>query len=86
MIQSPPKVVRLVVELHKKTDEGPSQASGFHTRGPPFPYLRAKHLTEPMLPEPDGLVADINATFVVYILVHSKRRGGGQMYGITPVS
>lgn len=51
--------------------DGPP-ATGFHAYDPALTDLGSKHRPEPMLPIPDGLMADIDAPFMEQIFNIAK--------------
>jgi hypothetical protein len=73
VIDSPPKVVFLAVDLRENLVEVPLPAAGFHAVDAAFLDLGCKHRAEAMPPEPDGFVADIHATLMQNILDIAQR-------------
>jgi transposase len=59
---SPPKIVRLAVDLHEDLVEMPSPLRMRAIMNPSFPDLRGKNRAEPIPPETHRLVADTDAT------------------------
>ncbi len=63
MIYRTPQVVRLAIDPDEHLVEVPTPLRIRPMMNASFPDLRGQHRTEPVPPEPDRLVADINATF-----------------------
>ncbi len=63
MINGPPQVVRFAVDPDEHLIQVLTPLGKRPMMNPSFPDLRGKHRTEPVPPEPDRLVADIDATF-----------------------
>ncbi len=74
MIDGPPKVMSLTVDLHEHLVQMPPPPAGFHSGNPPFSDLRRKHRTEPMPPVSHSLMTDIDAAFVQQIFDIAKRQ------------
>lgn len=74
MVDSPPQVVPLAIDLHENLVEMPTPAARFHTLDPAFPDLGGKHRAEAMPPEPDGFVAYVYTALVQQILDVAKRQ------------
>ena len=72
MIDSPPKIVSLAVDLHEHLIQMPTPSAGFHARNTSFSYLRREQWTEPMPPKSHSFMADIDATFVEQIFHIAK--------------
>src|SRR6056297_880336 len=75
VIDSPPKVMPLPVDLHEDLIEMPPPVAGFHALDTAFADLRGEHRAEPIPPEPHRLVADVDAAFVQKILHVAERQG-----------
>lgn len=67
MIDGPPKIMSLTVDLHEHLVQMPAPPAGFQTLDPPFLDLRSKHRTEPMSPKSNDLVAHVDAALVEQI-------------------
>ncbi len=69
VIDGPPKIVPLTVDLHENLVDMPLPwrecTQLLHT---PPTDLRCKHRAKPVPPEPDGLVADVDASLVQKVL------------------
>ncbi len=63
MINRAPKIVRLAIDPDEYLVEVPAPLRKRSMMNASFPDLRGEHRTEPVPPEPDRLVADIDATF-----------------------
>ena len=76
VIDGPPEVVRLAVDLHLRLIEIPPPVAAcahpFHTFASD---LGGKHRAEPVPSEPHRLVADVDATFVEQVLDLAERQG-----------
>jgi hypothetical protein len=59
MINSPPKVAHLAVDLHENLVQMPLPSAGFHSGNTPFSDLRGEYWNEPMLPVSDRFVANL---------------------------
>jgi hypothetical protein len=76
VIDGPPKLVRLAVDLHVHLIEMPPPvAACAHSLHPFASDLGGKHRAEPVPPEPHRLVADVDATFVEQVLDIAERQG-----------
>jgi len=64
MIDGPPKVLPLYIDLHDHFVEVPAPSAGFDTFDPSFSDLRGEHRIEPVPPISDRFVADINTPFM----------------------
>jgi len=73
MIDGPPQVVPLSVDLHEHLVQVPTPLARAHPLDPALPDLRSKHRPEPVPPEPDGLVADLDPALVKKVLDVPKR-------------
>src|SRR6056297_3130124 len=74
VINSTPQVVLFAIDLHEHLVQMPAPPAGAHALDPPLSYLGGEDRTEPMPPEPDGLVADVDAPFMEQILDVAKRQ------------
>ena len=69
MIDGALQVMRKAVDLHVDLVQVPaSVGQGAHPVDPPALDLGSKRRAKPVPPEPHGLVADVDATFVLEIL------------------
>ncbi len=75
MIDGPPKVVPLAVDLHENLVQMPAPATGFHAHNSAFSDLRGKHRAEPVPPISHRFMANIDAAFVQKILDISTGQG-----------
>ncbi len=75
MINRPPKVMRLAIDLHEIIIQVPLpiRVSAHLLNALPADFS-SEHPAKPIPPEPNGFVADINAAFVQKILNIPKRR------------
>lgn len=64
MVDCPPEVVRLAIDLHENFVDVPPPAAGLHTLDAAFPDLGGKLRTKAMPPISNCLVADIDTSFV----------------------
>src|SRR5271156_1996054 len=61
VIDSPPEIAELAVDLHKDLIQMPTPlGEAAHVRYPAFPDLRREHRAKPVPPKPDGLMADVD--------------------------
>ncbi len=74
VIDSPPQIMCVAIDLHEHLVEVPSPTAGLHPLNPTLPDLGGKHRAEPMPPVSDRLVADIDAPFVQQILYVPERQ------------
>ncbi len=74
MIDRPPKVVSLTIDLHGHLVEVPSPSTGSQTLNPALPDLRGKHRAETAPPKPNRFMADFDAAFVQEILNIAERQ------------
>ena len=72
MIDGPPKVVPLTVDLHEHLVQMPAPPAGFHARNPALSDLGREHRAEPMPPVSHRFMADIDAAFVQQIFDIAK--------------
>ena len=72
MIDSPPKIVSLTVDLHEHLVQMPAPSAGFHTLDPALSDLSSEHRAEPMPPISHRFMADIDAAFVQQIFHIAK--------------
>src|SRR6056297_1950152 len=68
VIDGAPKVVTLAVDLHEHLVQVPSPVAGLHALDAPLADLGGKERAKAMPPEPDCLVADLDAALVQQIL------------------
>ena len=68
VIDRAPEVMHLTVYLHEHLFETPPPGARTHALDPAFPDLGREHRPEPMPPEPDRLVADLDASLAQKIL------------------
>jgi hypothetical protein len=52
----------------------PAPSAGFHSGNSALSDLCGEHWAEPVPPEPDGLVADVNATLMEQVFDVPKRK------------
>src|SRR6056297_9733 len=74
VIDGAPKVVPLPVYLHEHLVMVPPPAAGFHTVDPALADLGGEHRAEAMPPEPEGLMADVDAALMEQILDVPERQ------------
>ena len=72
MIDGPPKIVSLAVDLHEHLVKMPTPTAGFHTLYPALSDLSGEHWTEPVPPESHSLMTDIDAALVQQVLDVAK--------------
>src|SRR5271157_2561340 len=61
VIDSPPEIAELAVDLHKDLIQMPAPlGEAVLMRYPPFPDLRREHRAKPVPPKSDGLMADVD--------------------------
>jgi hypothetical protein len=68
MIDGPPEVVPLAVDLHENFVEVVAPLAGFHALDPALADPGGEHWAEPVPPETDGLVAHIDTALVQQVL------------------
>ncbi len=68
VIDGPPQVMPLAVDLHEDLVQVPSPVARTHALDPALPDLGGDHRPEPVPPEPHRLMANIDAPFVQKIL------------------
>jgi len=73
VIDRAPEIMPLAVDLHEHLVEVPSPVAGFHALDPAFPDLSGEQRAEPMPPEPDGFMADLDTALMQQILDVPKR-------------
>jgi len=73
VINGASEVVPLAVDLHKHLVEVPLPLPRFHPLDPSLADIIGEHRSEPVPPEADGLVADVDAPFMEQIFDVSKR-------------
>ena len=74
VIDGPPKVVLLAMDLHKDLVQMPTPMARSHPLDTPLADLRGKHWPEPMPPKPHRLMADVDAALVQKVLDVSQRQ------------
>jgi hypothetical protein len=75
MIHSPPKIVRLAVDLHERLVQVPLPVCPRpHSFNPSAADLSGKHRPKSVPPKPDGFVTDLNASLVQQIFDIAKRK------------
>ncbi len=72
VIDGPPKIMPLPVDLHKHLVQMPAPPAGLHAGNSAFSYLGSDHRAKPMPPVSHRFMADIDAAFVQQILDISK--------------
>ena len=72
MIDGPPELMLLTVDLDEHLVQMPPPSAGFHTLDPSLSDLGRKHRAEPVPPKSHSLMTDIDAAFVQQILDISK--------------
>jgi hypothetical protein len=72
MVHGAPQVVPLAVNLHKHLVEVPTPAAGPLALNAPLAHLGREHRSEPVTPEPHGLVAHVDAALMQQVLDISK--------------
>ena len=72
VIHSPPEVVHLAVDFHENLVEMPPLTTRPHPLDTAISDLGGEHRTKPVPPEPNRLVADVNAALVQKIFDVSK--------------
>ncbi len=82
MIDGPPKIVFLAVDLHEHLIQVPAPSAGFHAFDPALADLRGKHRPEPMPPVPDCFVTDVDTAFMenVFDIAKGQRETRVQHY------
>jgi len=74
VIDGPPEIMPLTVDFHEHlVDVPPPVREGAQSVDAPAPDLGGEHWPKPMPPEPDRLVADVDAAFVQQVLDIPKR-------------
>ncbi len=84
MIDSPPKIVPLAIDLHENLVEVSLAFRECTKLLDPFASnLRSKHWAEPVPPESDGFVADIDPAFVqqIFDIPQRKRKSDIKHHG-----
>ena len=74
MIYGPPEVVRLAVDPHEHLVQVPAPAGIRMVLDTALSDLRCEHRTEPVPPEPHGLVTNIDAALEQQILDLPQRQ------------
>lgn len=72
VIDGPPEIVPLAVDLHEHLVQVPAPTARTHPRNPTLSDLRRKHRTEPVPPKSHRLMANLDATFVQQVLDIAK--------------
>lgn len=73
MVHGGPKVVHLTVDLHEHLVAVPPPLARSDAFDPALSDLGCRHRPEPMPPEPDRFVTDVDATFVEEIFDIAQR-------------
>ena len=74
VIDRPPQIMRLAVDLHKHLIEVPApMAEALHTAHSLSPDIRSEHRSKAIPPQPHGLVTNVNSTLEQQILDVPKR-------------
>ena len=75
MIHSAPKIVSFSVDLHKHFVQVPLPV-GINSEllDTPFADFRGEYRTKPVPPEPNGFMADVDATFVQQVFDVAERK------------
>jgi len=73
VIHGTPEVVPLTIDFHEHLIQMPAPSTGFHAVDAAFADLGSEHGAEPVPPEPDRLMADVDAALVQQILDVAKR-------------
>ena len=74
VVDCPPKVMRLAIDLHKHLIKVPTPAAGLHTLGPALSDFGSELGAKSMPPVPNGLVANIDAAFMQQIFHIAERQ------------
>src|SRR5271165_3655339 len=75
VIDSPPEIAELAVDLHKDLIQMPTPLDeAAHVRNPPLSDLRREHRAKPVPPKPDCLMADIDPPLGQEILDVAQRQ------------
>jgi hypothetical protein len=75
VIDSPPEIAELAVDLHKDLIQMPTPLSkASHVRDPPLPDLGSEHRAKPVPPKSDSLVADVDPALGQQILDVAQRQ------------
>lgn len=75
MIHGPPQVVPLAVGLHENLVQMPRPAAGFHPLATRLFDLCGEYWAGPVSPEPNGLVARVDATIMEQVFdVPTRKR------------
>ena len=64
----------LTVDLHEHLVQVPAPLARFHAFDPALPDLRSKHRAEPMPPEPNRFIADLDAALMQQVLDVAERQ------------
>lgn len=73
VVDDPPEMVPLAIDLHKRLIAVPSPTTGLHAFDAALADLGGERRTEAMPPEAHGLVADLDATLVQQVLDMPQR-------------
>src|SRR5271165_5001550 len=75
MVDSAPEIAELAVDLHERLIQMPPPLRiAAHMRNAPLSDLGGEHWAKPVPPEPDGLVADVDAALGQQILDVAQRQ------------
>src|SRR5271168_3772968 len=75
MIDRPPQIAELAVDLHERLIQVPTPLRiAAHVRGASLADLGSEHWAKPVPPEPDGLVADVDPALGQQILDVAQRQ------------
>src|SRR5271167_809971 len=75
MVDRPPEITELAVDLHERLIEMPTPLDeAAHVRGASLADLGGEHWTKPIPPEPDRLVADVDPALGQQILDVAQRQ------------
>ena len=74
MVNGPPKIMLLTIDLHNDLIQMPAPAARSHPRDAPFSDFRSKERTEPVPPKPHRFVADLDAALVQEFLHVAQRQ------------
>src|SRR5271168_3177135 len=75
MIDRPPQIAELAVDLHERLIQVPTPLRiAAHVRGASLADLGSEHWAKPVPPQPDGLVADVDPALGQQILDVAQRQ------------
>ena len=81
MVDGAPKIAEFAIDLHKHLIQVPAPLRlGAHVRDSSLANLGAEHWAKPVPPEPDGLMADIDAALGPQILDVAQRQGESHVH------